>query len=655
MTHRNATSIKHLNLSALSLAIFLASGCAGPDTRTENKVDSLSKSQTETKAEASVKTNAGREQYASAQDSSSADKAQSIEKREVNSLQTTSLQTKSPQPVLAEHMPVNMPELMHENTQRSALLGVRTRAPANILNDASAISAASMPVYHLAYDDSQASEVQNERYQNIAQSSVKLVKNEPVSTFSVDVDTGSYTNTRRMLNQGQLPPADAVRVEEFLNYFDYQYSTPESPEQAFVIDTAIANAPWDEARHILRIGLNAYVDKNASDEGSNLVFLLDVSGSMNNTNKLPLLKRSLLMLSKQLSAKDKVSIVVYAGASGVVLKPTAGNDQQAIAKALNSLRAGGSTNGAAGIEQAYQLAESAFIDGGINRVILATDGDFNVGMTNHEALIELIEQKREKGIALTALGFGQGNYNDYLMEQLADAGDGNYAYIDNINEARKVLVNQLRSTMQIVAKDVKVQVEFNPAVVSEYRLIGYDNRALANEDFNNDKVDAGDIGAGHKVTALYEVVLHGSESPYFEPLKYQARGPRIDTADLKELAQIKLRYKAIHNNKSDDESRLLVQTVNEAQISPFEQQDTEFKFAVAVANFAEQLKSSKYAGNLGLDWIAHAANEAKGKDEFGYRHEFVQLVKTAQALDLLSNSQTSTNAQVLANVDAAEK
>ena len=489
-------------------------------------------------------------------------------------------------------------------------------------------------------------ETNSEKYQDIDESEVKLTKFDPVSTFSIDVDTGSYSNARRMLNQGVMPPSDAVRIEEFLNYFDYQYPLPTDLSEPFSVNTAISPAPWDEQKHILRIGLKGYEQSSiASDEtnlakqhkNSNLVFLLDVSGSMNQANKLPLLKRSLTMLTDQLSENDKVSIVVYAGASGVVLEPTDGDNKHAISTALQSLRSGGSTNGAAGIELAYQLAEQAFIKGGVNRVVLATDGDFNVGMSSHDALIELIEKKRKMGIALTTLGFGQGNYNDYLMEQLADAGNGNYAYIDTINEARKVLVDELQSTMQIIAKDVKIQVEFNPAFVAEYRLIGYDNRALANEDFNNDQVDAGDIGAGHKVTALYEITLHNSANKFNDALRYadahtqnkeQRSAVSNDQLKAQELAHVKLRFK----QPDADNSKLIEHTVNQQDIIRFEEQSSDYQFALAVASFAQRVKQSKYTHDLAYDWIVDVAQDAKGEDSFGYRSEFIQLVRTTARL-----------------------
>lgn len=475
-----------------------------------------------------------------------------------------------------------------------------------------------------------------EKYQGLEENAVKLVAKSPVSTFSVDVDTGSYTNTRRMLNQGYLPPKHAVRVEEFINYFDYQYPGPNDIEHPFSINTDIATAPWNDQRHLIRIGLQGYKGE-VIDKRKNLVFLIDVSGSMDQANKLPLLKRSLTMLSHQLTAEDKVSIVVYAGASGVVLEPTDANNTAKITAALEQLSAGGSTNGASGIELAYQMAEQAFVKDGVNRVMLATDGDFNVGMVNHDALIELIEKKRDKGIALTTLGFGAGNYNDYLMEQLADAGNGNYAYIDTINEARKVLVDELSATMQIIAKDVKVQVEFNPNQVAEYRLIGYENRVLKNEDFNNDKVDAGDIGAGHSVTALYEITLNDSKSKFNDNLRYGAPQQGDDAqGNVKsdEIAHVKLRYKM----PNKDTSQLIERVVQKADIEGFEAQSSDFQFATAVASFAQLMKDSSYTGEIGYDWIIETANANKGQDTFGYRSEFIQLARTASTLNFDAES-----------------
>ena len=487
-----------------------------------------------------------------------------------------------------------------------------------------------------------------ENYQHYSENGIKSVLNYPVSTFSIDVDTGSYTNIRRMLNQGVLPPAEAVRIEELINYFDYDYPHKSESKKAnpFSISTAIATSPWSEQRHIMRIGLQGYSPDTKKIVGRNLVFLLDVSGSMDQPNKLPLLTRSLELLTGQLTKQDSVSIVVYAGASGVVLKPTSGEQKAKIKQALTSLAPGGSTNGQAGIELAYNMAQQAFIPGGVNRVILATDGDFNVGTTNHEQLLELIKRKRHKGIALTTLGFGQGNYNDYLMEQLADAGNGNYAYIDTIHEARKILVDEMNATFLTIAKDVKIQVEFNPRLVAEYRLLGYENRALKREDFNNDNVDAGEIGAGHTVTALYELVLEPSNNRYLDPLRYQQAqvkndantGSKTQNSQFSgELGIVKVRYKPVNSEKS----QLITQAVNTNQITDFNQQSDDFRFASSVVGFAHLLKESHYWQGMSYQQIMDIAQGAKGKDEFGYRAEFINLVRSSAALQVSMPKQSN--------------
>ena len=452
----------------------------------------------------------------------------------------------------------------------------------------------------------------------------------PVSTFSIDTDTGSYTTLRRWINQGRLPEKGTVRVEEMINYFNYQYSTPSTVEQPFSVNTELAPSPYNEHKMLLRIGLKGYEVDKSQLGASNLVFLLDVSGSMNSQDKLPLLKTSLKMLSQQLSEQDHVSIVVYAGASGVVLDGVKGNDTQAINQALNSLKAGGSTNGGAGIQQAYRLAQKHFIQGGVNRVILATDGDFNVGTTDHQALMDLIAAKRDKGIALTTLGFGQGNYNDHLMEQLADKGNGHYAYIDTLNEARKVLVDELSSTLLTIAKDVKIQVEFNPAIVAEYRLIGYENRALNREDFNNDKVDAGEIGAGHRVTALYEISYVDSPNQANDKLRYgydDATGTEKYNRD--EIAFLKLRYKPI----GEDSSRLISYAIRrDSGVKSLALASDDYRFSAAVAGLGQLINQNLYTHDLSYSKVIDLANSAMGQDAFGYRHEFVQLAKTARLL-----------------------
>lgn len=470
-----------------------------------------------------------------------------------------------------------------------------------------------------------------ENYAQFDDNPIKLVAEHPVSTFSIDVDTGSYANLRRMLREGRLPPADAVRVEELINYFGYDYPIPDASEQPFSVSVEQAVTPWNPNTRLLQIGLQGYRPDPASIPAANLVFLVDVSGSMNSPDKLPLLVNSLKMLTRQLDADDRVAIVVYAGASGVVLESTPGDQHAAITSALDRLSAGGSTHGSAGIELAYAQAQQGFIEGGINRVLLATDGDFNVGTVNFEALKDLVERRRQSGIELTTLGFGSGNYNDQLMEQLADAGNGNHAYIDTLNEARKVLVDELSSTLFTIAHDVKIQLEFNPAVVAEYRLIGYENRALQREDFNNDAVDAGDIGAGHTVTALYEIALVDSTGIRIDPLRYgpaDADAARVASTDRNtdEIGFLRLRYK----RPGEDHSRLLEQAIDRRAN---EEPSSRLAFAAAVAAFGQHIRGGQYLDGYGLDRIHALASSSKGDDRYGYRGEFLQLVRLAEGLD----------------------
>ncbi|WP_394225425.1 vWA domain-containing protein [Pseudoalteromonas spongiae] len=447
----------------------------------------------------------------------------------------------------------------------------------------------------------------------------------PLSTFSVDVDTGSYANVRSYLSMGQKPPKDSIREEAFINYFDYNYRVPEDKSQPFATYTELAPAPWSDERHILRIGLQGYDLPVSERKPSNLVFLVDVSGSMHDKNKLPLLVQSLTMMVKQLSARDTVSLVTYAGNTQLVLSPTKGNEKQTIIDALQKLQAGGGTHGESGIKMAYQAAKKAFVKGGVNRIILATDGDFNVGTTNIDALKEMIADKRKQGISLTTLGFGRGNYNDAMMEQLANIGDGNHAYIDTLHEAQKVLLRQMSGTLQSIANDVKIQLEFNPAHVKEYRLIGYQNRLLKDEDFNNDKVDAGEIGAGHTVTALYELTLAGNKGQV-DALRYQQK--QVVSAS-EELLQVKIRYKL----PGETESKLISQVVNKQQVlNDFDSASLDFKFAASVAAFAQKLKQSQYLGSMNYQDIATIAQANRGDDPFNYRGEFVNLVELASAL-----------------------
>lgn len=471
----------------------------------------------------------------------------------------------------------------------------------------------------------------------------KQVSEAPVSTFSVDVDTASYSFVRRQLNSGVMPNPDAVRIEEMINYFDYNYPLPESREQPFKPTVTMMDSPWAKGKKLMHIGIKGF-DLQGERPKSNLVFLLDVSGSMNAPDKLPLLVNSLKMLVDNLNEDDKVSIVVYAGAAGAVLEPTAASDKTKIYNALNSLQAGGSTAGAAGINLAYQLAEENFDEEAVNRVILATDGDFNVGITDREKLQDFVEEKRKTGIFLSVFGFGQGNYNDHLMQTLAQNGNGIAAYIDTLSEARKILVEEATSSLFPIAKDVKIQIEFNPDAVAEYRLVGYETRALKREDFNNDKVDAGDIGAGHTVTAIYEIVPVGSEATSVDPLRYgdkeETPAKTEEASDFDgEYAFLKVRYKL----PKEDTSKLLttpVTTANDAGSikDMIENADNnslmnDIAFSTSVAGFAQMLKDDKHLQDLSYDDIIETANKTKGEDPFGYRTEFIQLVRLAKSID----------------------
>ena len=461
----------------------------------------------------------------------------------------------------------------------------------------------------------------NERYDGKTVSPVHLAASDPVSTFSVDVDTGAYANSRRFLSQGQMPPADAVRSEELVNYFRYDYPLPATREAPFSVTTDVATTPWNPATRLLRIGLRGYDLPRSARPPANLVFLVDVSGSMGEADKLPLVKTALAGLADQLGAQDKVSIVVYAGAAGLVLPAT--GDKRQIVAALDRLSAGGSTAGGAGLQLAYQVARDNFIKGGVNRILLATDGDFNVGVSDSKALIAMVEKERDAGVTLTTLGFGQGNYNDAMMEQVADHGNGNYAYIDTALEARKVLAEQMSSTLFTIAKDVKIQVEFNPAKVAQYRLLGYENRALREEDFNNDKVDAGDIGAGHQVTAIYEIVPTGAKG-WIEPRRYGDAGP-VAAGRGSELAFVKLRYKLPDGTTSKLIERAIPATLLASAGAP----RGDMAFATAVAAFGQKLRGDPLLGNLTYAGIAALAD---GQRDY-YRQEFAKLVAIAGSLD----------------------
>ncbi|MFD2176740.1 vWA domain-containing protein [Veronia pacifica] len=454
---------------------------------------------------------------------------------------------------------------------------------------------------------------------------VFLTSQAPLSTFSVDVDTGSYANVRSYLQLGNKPHPDAIREEAFINYFDYNYPAPENKDQPFSIFTELAPAPWHKDRKLMRITLKGYDVPVTERKPSNLVFLIDVSGSMNESNKLPLLIKSLSLLVNQLSDKDTVSLITYASSTKLLLKPTPASEKSVILDALKGLKAGGATNGEGGIQLAYQQALNAKIEKGVNRVVLATDGDFNVGTTNIDELKAIIKEKRKQGIALTTLGFGRGNYNDAVMEQLANIGDGNHAYIDTLHEAKKVLSRQLSGTVQHIASDVKVQVEFNPDAVKEYRLIGYTNRKLRDEDFKNDAVDAGDIGAGHTVTALYELTLAGAEGQIDE-LRY-AKSNKVNNPS--ELLEVKVRYKL----PGSEVSKMVKRQVKQSTVlNDFDKASEDFRFAAAVAAFAQKLKDNRYLTGMSYPEIAEIARKSRGNDPFNYRGEFVSLVEIAPSL-----------------------
>ena len=491
-------------------------------------------------------------------------------------------------------------------------------------------TAASFPAPAAPLDQIRAASEPTDREQYAHQEDhpTKRAAEQPVSTFSIDVDTGAYANVRRFLNQGRLPPHDAVRIEELVNYFDYDYPLPDSRQPPFRVSTELAPTPWNPKTLLLAIGVKGYDVPKTQLPPANLVFLIDVSGSMESPDKIGLLKPALKLLTRQLRPEDKVAIAVYAGAAGVVLEPTPGNQKAHIEAALDRLSAGGSTNGGAGIQLAYNLAREGFVKNGGHRVILATDGDFNVGTVNFETLKNLVETQRKSGVALTTLGFGTGNYNDRLMEQLADAGNGNYAYIDTLQEANKVLVEQMSATLLTIAKDVKIQIEFNPALVEEYRLIGYENRVLKREDFSNDAVDAGDIGAGHTVTALYEIALKGGGGALTEPLRY-GKPAQDATPHHAELAFLRLRYK----QPDSDASQLLEWPIRRDQaLKDWNATSDRFRFAAAVAGFGQLLRGGKYTGTFGYDEVQALARTARGEDPYGYRSEFLTLVGLAKAL-----------------------
>ena len=467
-------------------------------------------------------------------------------------------------------------------------------------------------------------EQNTEKYQKNEVNPIYRVADQAVSTFSIDVDTGSYSNTRRFLNDGRLPPVDAVRAEEMINYFDYQYPQPNSIHP-FSVTTDIVDSPWKENAKLIKIGIQAKDLATKQLPPANLVFLVDVSGSMDAPDKLPLVKQTLRLLTEQLRPQDKVTIITYASGEKLILAPTSGDQKDKILTVINELQASGATAGEQAIQLAYKQAEKAFVKNGINRILLATDGDFNVGITDFSTLKGMVAEKRKSGISLTTLGFGTGNYNEQLMEQLADAGDGNYSYIDNKNEAKKVVQRQLSSTLATVAQDVKIQVEFNPATVKEYRLVGYENRMLKQEDFNNDKVDAGDIGAGHNVTAIYEIVPVGQQG-WLNDSRYQA-STKTDTTKKSEYAFVNLLYKLPNQEKS-----ILLNQAVKAQSKSLAQANSDTRFAIAVASYAQQLKGGQYNAAMGWDQIIQLAQQSAKPDPYQMREEFIELAKIAKSL-----------------------
>ena len=475
-----------------------------------------------------------------------------------------------------------------------------------------------------------------EGYAGIDENGFKNVRNSPLSTFSIDVDNASYSNIRRFINNGILPPPDAVRIEEMINYFKYDYPEP-AGVHPFSVYTELAGCPWNSRHQLLLVGLKGKSIDKSSLPPSNLVFLIDVSGSMNSPNKLPLLKSAFGLLVNELRPSDHVAIVVYAGAAGLVLEPTPGNRKEVIMNAINNLEAGGSTAGGAGLRLAYSVASENFVRGGNNRIILATDGDFNVGESSNGGMERLVEENRDRGIFMTVLGFGMGNIKDDKMEIIADKGNGNYSYIDNLQEARRVLVREFGGTLFTIAKDVKFQIEFNPSRVQSYRLIGYENRLLNDEDFNDDRKDAGEMGSGHNVTALYELVPAGSDEkiPSVDPLKYQG-SKRISVPDQEsfndEYLTIKLRYK-----KPDGVTSMLMEKPVRSYVNDLDDASENLRFAAAVSEFGMVLRNSEFKGTSSLEEAARLARSARGEDEEGYRSEFVRLIDTVKGLRALAD------------------
>ena len=554
-----------------------------------------------------------------------------------------------PSPVISEEMAASAPVIVAAERQQGNNRAVPTSktAASQSVPVGGVIAPAPVPVDGfvaspgMAVDLRQRLELSqmpdNDQFAQFEESPVKSVASEPVSTFSIDVDTASYAYVRRSLNEGRMPVPEAVRIEELINYFTYNYAAPRSVETPFVPQIEIAPSPWNEVPRLMRIGIEGYVPPADERQPVNLVFLIDTSGSMSSPDKLPLLKQAFALVVDQLNENDRVSIVTYAGSAGMVLAPTPASNKAAILSALQNLQPGGSTAGAAGIELAYRLAEQSGVEGSVNRVLLATDGDFNVGISSEAELKRFIENKRRGGTFLSILGFGMGNLNDALMQTLAQNGNGSAYYIDSFREAHKVLVDEIGSTLTTIAKDVKIQIEFNPAMIAEYRLIGYETRALNREDFNNDKVDAGDIGAGHTVTALYELTPVGAASALIDPLRYgetvTLEGAEVAVADTRpnsnEIGFFKLRYKA----PEGDVSKLIEMAITTDMVrADLGEASADTRFAIAVAAFGQKLRGSSYGGDMSYTDIRALAAGARGDDPQGYRAEFMQLVDLAAAV-----------------------
>ncbi|MBI2279680.1 MAG: von Willebrand factor type A domain-containing protein [Bacteroidetes bacterium] len=531
-------------------------------------------------------------------------------------------ETKTLNIVLQQNAPVKLVDELEEQKNNQILSPMeKSRAKKDYkMQEAPMASGYSMSMNSVSQDN-----FNTEAYSSITENDFKNALMNPLSTFSIDVDAASYSNVRRFITSGQNPPADAVRIEEMINYFNYDYPQPKD-EHPFSISTEMSDCPWNTKNKLVHIGLQGKKIDLSELPSSNLVFLLDVSGSMDSPNKLPLLKKSFNLLVDNLRENDRVAIVVYAGAAGLVLPSTSGNDREKILEALNNLSAGGSTAGGAGIKLAYKIAQENFIKGGNNRIILATDGDFNIGASSDGEMTKLIEEKRKSGVYLTCLGFGMGNYKDSKMETLADKGNGNYAYIDNILEAKKVLVTEMGGTLFTIAKDVKLQLEFNPNKVESYKLIGYENRLLNPEDFNDDTKDAGELGAGHTVTALYEIVLKGNgTAPSVDPLRYQNLTELVPKPSHNELLTVKFRYK----KPTEETSKLIVNHLMDKSI-PLAKTSDNFRFSAAVAEFGMLLRNSKYKANATYKQVVELAKASKGTDEHGYRAELIRLVEMSE-------------------------